>query len=386
MNNDRTNTIADDIIAVSADAIISIDEQQRIIRFNHGAEQIFGYTPEEVLGRPLDMLIPQQFREAHKHHIAAFGKEQIVARHMAGRSQISGLRKSGEEFPAEAAISKIHVGDQIIYTATLRDITERIRGNRLQLAQARAAVRARDDMLSVVSHDLRNPISTMDFSAALIVDLLANSDTRANIEPYLDIIRRSAHRAIDLINNLMDLTRIDAGRLTVVPLSYSVSYLLDRILPDLEVIANEKKIRIEREDVCDDLLVLADEARIGQVFSNIIGNAIKFTPSNGVIRISARQIDDAVEFAISDTGPGISEANLPKIFDRFWQEAKTARLGAGLGLFIAKSVIEAHGGTIHVESELGKGTTFFFNLPMARREADMVSRNSGQPRYDLGME
>lgn len=364
MNNAITEyTIADDIISVSADAIISIDEDQLIIRFNKGAEQIFGYQSKEVLGQSLSVLIPHHFREAHEHHVRAFGGEEAVARHMAERKQISGLRKSGEEFPAEASISKTYINGRTIYTATLRDITERIRGEQSQLAEARAAVRARDDMLSVISHDLRNPISTMDFSAALIIDLLSSSPNALEIVPYLDTIRRAAHRAFGLVNNLMDLTRIDTGRLTVAPACHKVFHLLNHIVPGLQIVAQEKRISLECDPVNKKLTVMADEGRIAQVISNLVDNAIKFTPSGGTIRISAHKNDGFAEFAVSDTGPGIPIAEMSKVFDRFWQEEKNSAMGMGLGLFIAKSVVETHGGRIWVESKDGGGCTFRFTLP-----------------------
>src|SRR5262245_34654761 len=160
-----TDFLIADIVAISADAIICIDDEQNVTLFNEGAEQIFGWTADEMMGKPLDLLLPERFRPMHHSHIASFGESEDRARRMGHRREISGLRKNGEEFPAEAAIAKVKLGSSVVYSVVLRDITDQVAlRKRLQLA-----VNARDDTVSVVAHDLRNPVSAVKMlSAALL--------------------------------------------------------------------------------------------------------------------------------------------------------------------------------------------------------------------------
>ena len=178
-------------------------------------------------------------------------------------------------------------------------------------------------------------------------------------------VERAAKRMTRLIEDLLDVTRVDSGRLSVEPEAHEGDQLLSDALELLRPLADEKSIRIERWAAEGLGMVLADRERVLQVFSNLGGNAIKFTPKSGRVTLTADLDGAMVRFAVADTGPGILEENQARIFDRFWQARKTDRQGAGLGLAIAKGIVEAHGGKIWVESEVGFGTTFFFTLPLA---------------------
>src|SRR4051812_10260882 len=169
-NNAETRRITEfllaDIVAIAADAIICVDSDQNITLFNDGAEQIFGWTAEEMMGKPLELLLPHRFRPDHRGHIDGFRASKENARKMGERREISGVRKNGEEFPAEAAIAKVHMGDTVVYSVVLRDITEQVQlQKRLQ-----RAVHARDETVGVVAHDLRNPVSAVKMlSASLMI-------------------------------------------------------------------------------------------------------------------------------------------------------------------------------------------------------------------------
>jgi len=521
------------IISIAADAIISTDETQHIIMFNEGAEQIFGWARDEILGKPLDLLLPARFRPLHRDHVPSFRAEHETARKMGEReSAIVGLRKSGEEFPAEVAISKLHSGTGWVYTAVLRDVTEQKRTEseqrflaevgpvlatsldyeetlskitelavkdiadlcivetvegdedvrRLRVASrdpskawlcelltdvpleryppdpmrstmetrrpvliqspaetiasfaqseehrralraaeirsivavplmahgrllgamafvsttpsrvygaadvrlaeelaqraalsidnarlyrtAQQATQARDEVLGVVAHDLRNPLNGILMQAAL---LRRRGPEAGRLSRATEGIERAATRLNRLIGDLLDVTRMEAGRLSIEPAGVSAREVVVESVQSQESLATSASLEL-RLDVAPDLAeVWADRDRLLQLLENLVGNAIKFTEPGGRVTVGAKPRDGEVLFWVADTGVGVSAENLPHLFDRFWQARKAERQGAGLGLPIVKGIVEAHGGRIWVESTPGDGSTFFVTIPMARR-------------------
>jgi PAS domain S-box-containing protein len=349
------SSAADDILAISADAIISIDAEQRITRFNRGAEEIFGYTAAEALGQRIEMLIPERFRSTHQQQVEEFGRGGVVARRMGERGQISGVRKSGEEFPAEASISHTNAGGSMMYTVVLRDVTERAR----LYAEAQAAVRARDDVLAVVSHDLGNPLASIRLGATVLLRSLTDEEMKRQAEN----IRTAVDQMQRLIQDLLEIKRIESGYLSLERERSAVTTLLQRAIDTNADITSDRQLTLMNRGGAEDAAVLADPERITQVFANLIGNAAKFTPAGGVIEIGATSSSDSIAFFVHDNGPGIPGEHLPFVFDRFWQARRTGRHGVGLGLAIVKGIVEAHGGSVRVESEEGAGSTFFVQLP-----------------------
>ena len=165
------------------------------------------------------------------------------------------------------------------------------------------------------------------------------------------------------------MSRIESGTLAVDASLTSASGLLDEAVLELEPLATSKGLRFEHQWEGDDVNVPADRGRIAQVFSNLVGNAMKFTETSGLVRVTGRRNGPMVEFVVSDSGAGIAPDDLPRLFDRFWKASKASRGGAGLGLFIVKGIVESHGGTVSVESVLGEGTSFRFTLPGTARPA-----------------
>lgn len=233
--------------------------------------------------------------------------------------------------------------------------------------ESQQAVRAREEVLAIVSHDLRNPLN----ATTLASSLLQTSETISGDErEQLEIIDLSAKRMRRLIEDLLDVTRLEGGkRLPVECAAVEVEPLVAETHGLFKSEAATKSVTIE-SDVDDGMPpVYADRHRVLQVLSNLVGNALKFTPAGGSIRVAAKAIDSRVRFAVSDTGPGIPQEHLHDIFKQYWQAKRTERMGAGLGLPIAKGIVEAHGGEIWVESEQGLGTTFYFTLPIAGEHA-----------------
>jgi len=243
--------------------------------------------------------------------------------------------------------------------------------------QARQATRARDDVLGIVSHDLRNPLNTINMAATFLLDVIGpaglmipggdQGGPAISLPGKLNIVVRAVSRANSLIEDLLDVTRIDAKRLAVDPAMVDGQSLLDEALLDTVLVASEAGIQLTHAWEGVPASVPADRSRIFQVFSNLVGNALKFTSKGGRIDVRGRITGDDAVFTIADTGAGIPAENLPHLFDRFWQARETRRAGAGLGLYIARGIIEAHGGRLWVESTVGVGTTFSFTLPRAPR-------------------
>jgi signal transduction histidine kinase len=231
---------------------------------------------------------------------------------------------------------------------------------------AEQAARAREQVMAVVSHDLKNPLATIQLAVDFLLEEIVPDDAAHEHErEQLHAIHRSAQRMYRLVHDLLDVTEIEAGQLPVARTSLGVHVLVTDALELLRPLANSKRIALVTELSPALPPVEADRERVLQVFSNLGGNAIKFTPQGGRVEIGASLREAMVEFTVRDSGPGIASEDLPHVFDRFWQADRTARNGAGLGLAIAKGIVEAHSGGIRVESELGGGTSFLFTLPVA---------------------
>jgi signal transduction histidine kinase len=227
--------------------------------------------------------------------------------------------------------------------------------------EAEAAVRSREDMLAIVSHDLRNPLGTISMMLSLIEATLADERSRTQA----GIIRRALANMTRLIQDLLDVNGIATGKLVVHRNPVEVRSLLEDCRQSLGPLAAQRNQAFDvAASDCGE--VMADRDRVAQVLSNLVGNAAKFTPEGGRITVSAEAAGREVRFRVGDTGPGIEVRDLPHIFDRFWQARRVRRGGVGLGLAISKGIVEAHGGRIWARSAPGVGSDFYFTLPRPR--------------------
>ncbi len=296
--------------------------------------------------------------------LRTFAPEQIAQ--LKAHGSIGGmllpLQSRGHTLGAILFVSRHLLRQHDPADAALAEELSRRVATALDNARLYAAARA-----AIVAHDLRNPVGTIQMTTDLLMDETFAPEERTK---YYGIIRRASDRMKRLIQDLLDVTSIDAGRLTVDLQPLDVAMLLDDVREMFAAETAEKLQRLEF-DVPPALPVLAiDRERMLQVFSNLIGNAVKFTPEGGLIAVRVASNDRVTRFVVTDTGPGIAADEVEHVFDRFWQSRRARRGGAGLGLAIAKGIVEAHGGTIDVASVPGEGTTFTFTVPLDRPDVE----------------
>jgi signal transduction histidine kinase len=253
---------------------------------------------------------------------------------------------------------------------------------------ARRAAKERDELMSVVAHDLKNPLNTIQLAMKVLQenDRYGDGEKDAMDRHARGAVQRAADRMYRLIHDLLDLSRADAGRLWIRPAAADAEAMLRDAVDTHCEIAAAKSIRLEA--MAEEALpsVLADRERIAQVFSNLIGNALKFTPSGGRVSVRGWRAETGVRFAVEDTGPGIPPEDQGHVFDRYWQAHNASRMGTGLGLSIAKAIVEGHGGSIRVESTPGQGSRFEFSLPTTgetNRLAEPATRGARQEHHWL---
>jgi signal transduction histidine kinase len=233
--------------------------------------------------------------------------------------------------------------------------------------QAQHAAEMRRDLVAVVAHDLKNPLNAVSMAAALLSKSAPAGSDGDRSRRQSGIITRATDRMNRLIHDLLDVSAIDAGRLELELSAHRVGPLVSEALESMGQLAQERQITLERVVAADaeTLAALCDRERLLQVFSNLIGNAIKYTEPGSRITVSAQCVDGALSFAVADTGPGIADEHVPHLFDRFWRVRGRKRDGTGLGLWIVKGLVEAHGGTVSVDTAVGAGAKFSFTVPLA---------------------
>jgi PAS domain S-box-containing protein len=363
------------IIDTALDAVIVMDAQSVIAGWNPQATAIFGWSQEEAIGRPLtDTIIPPHYREAHARGVQRFlatGEGPVLNT----RIEITALHRDGHEFPVELAIAPATTGGQHTFSAFVRDITARKRAEE-ELRQAKEAAevanQAKSEFLANMSHELRTPLNAIiGFSEVLLDKMFGELNARQ--EDYLQDILSSGQYLLSLINDILDLAKVETGKME---LNLSI-FDLRQVLEGSLVMVKERalvhgvSLSLEMDHTLSSLL--GDERKVKQVLFNLLSNAVKFTPNGGKVGIRARTVDGAVEVAVWDTGVGMAEEDQERIFTAFQQieqanEGKTE--GTGLGLTLTKQLIALHGGSIWVDSTPGQGSTFTFMLPLTRATAE----------------
>jgi signal transduction histidine kinase len=273
-------------------------------------------------------------------------------------------------FETTAQVSHAEGGQSQVLSAVTIDVTERRRAaQQLEVSTARLfseaqdAMRSREDLLAIVSHDLRNPLGVVLTSSALLLRSPLPPDKGDRARRQVEAIQRAGNRMNRLIRDLLDFSSIQGGQLSITPRPHDAGSVVAEVLASLE--PPQKSLRLVNQMPAEPIEVTCDRDRLIQTLSNILGNAVKFTPEDGTVAVQARREGAMVRFSVSDTGPGMSAEALQNIFDRYWQAQRKNRDGIGLGLSIVKGIVEAHGGKVWADSRIGAGTTVHFTLPAA---------------------
>jgi PAS domain S-box-containing protein len=358
------------------DAFVAMSADGLITEWNRHAEITFGWPRTEAVGRVLsETIIPPRFREAHNHglaHFLATGEGPVLNRVI----EVRALRRDGREFPAEISIAPVRLGEQYLFAAFIRDVTERKRAEeelRRAKEAAEAANRAKDEFLANVSHEIRTPMNAILGMTDLALDTLLTEDQRQ----YLMTVKSAADALLGIINDILDFAKIEAGKLELDPADFSLRAAVGDTLRALATRAHKKGLELAcnvQSDVPDALI--GDAGRLRQVLLNLVGNAIKFTEHGEVVVLvenaggPAPEGEVSLHFAVTDTGIGIPPEKQAKIFQAFEQEdTSTTRKhgGTGLGLTIAARLAALMDGGITVDSVPGQGSTFAFTARFGRQ-------------------
>jgi PAS domain S-box-containing protein len=367
-----------DLLEAAPDAIIEVDREGRIILLNRVTEKMFGYQREELMGRSVEMLIPEDLRGCHVGHRAHYWNHPQT-RAMGSGLSLSGQRKDGTRFPVEISLSPVYSEDGFRVTAIIRDTSERKQTeDRLRAIQEKytreleernrqieRANRLKSEFLASMSHELRTPLHTIiGFSELLGEELEGPLNDKQ--QRFVNHIHKDSLHLLELINDVLDLSKIEAGRLELRRESFDARAAIDEVLGSIRPQSEAKRLTLEK-NLPDFPPLYADRVRFKQILLNLLSNAVKFTPENGKIRVEAKLDHDVLEVSVIDTGIGIASEEQKSVFDKFYQVGHTTkgvREGTGLGLAITQRLVQEHGGAISVTSQLGKGSRFTFTIPL----------------------
>jgi PAS domain S-box-containing protein len=376
----RVNQRFQNLFEVAPDGIIEADREGRIVLVNRVAERLFGYTREELIGQPVEILVPEELRSTHTHHQQRY-KHDPITRPMGTGLSLRGRRKDGSHFPVEISLSPLRSEDGSHVITVVRDISERKDAeDRLRAAQEEythelelrnreieRANQLKTEFLANMSHELRSPLHTIIGFAELLGEETPG-ELNQKQKRFIGHIHKDSRHLLDLINDLLDLNKIEAGRLELQPQVFDVLAVVEDVVSSVRARAASKSIEIQMS-VSGPIAVFADQLRFKQILHNLLSNAVKFTPEHGSVSIEAACRDGFAEIAVKDNGIGIAEDRHQIVFDKFYQVSAATKggyEGTGLGLAISKRLVEQHGGRIWLNSEEGKGSCFTFTMPLEK--------------------
>jgi PAS domain S-box-containing protein len=361
------------------DAMVIAHHGGSIVYLNGVAERLFGWGRDEILGHPVEVLLPARFRTMHQDHRSGY-QAAPRTRPMGLGLDLFALRKDGSEFAAEISLAPLTVGCEAYAIAAARDVTERkkLEGRALLVREAQEEVRQRDEFLSVASHELRTPVTALQLQLQLLqrAGRAAGAGLPAPLAGKVEALERQTRRIAVLVNELLDVSRLRLGRLELRPEPLDLAEVARDAAAQL---ADEGARHGSRLAVVAGQPVLGrwDRTRIEQVLTNLLANAIKFGQGKP-IAVAVGLAGEMARVEVRDEGIGIEAEDLARIFGRFERAVSTQHFGGlGLGLYIAREIAEAHGGSIDVASTPGRGTTFTVELPCAPPEVARGAARAG---------
>ena len=347
----------------SPEAVIIADQNGRITVFSTGAEVIFGHKAADIVGQPVERLIPDQLRAAHREHAEGFAASHETGRFMSERAEIAGLRANGEVFPAEASLARMSTPDGLFFAVVLRDVTQQ-KAVQTELRNARtaaeAASEAKSRFIANMSHELRTPLNAIIGFSDLLTDPSGYKISEPKQREYARDIGTSGRHLLKIINDILDISRIDLGNIELIPEEVPVEDIVQSCVRMVRIRANEAAI-VLMVDIEPDLPALqADRRLLTQALLNLLSNAIRFTTAGGHVVIGAcRSVDGTLHLFVRDNGIGMKAEQIARIGEPFVQgDTRLERQfdGSGLGLSITKRLVEMHKGTLDIESTPGVGT------------------------------
>jgi len=367
------------LIETAVDGVIIIDYLGKVQEYNPACERLFGYRAEEVVGNNVRMLMPAPYHEEHDQYLSRYrttGVRRIIG---IGR-EVEGRRKDGSTFPMELSVGGARPGDKRVFVGIIRDVTARHaaeRSLRIAKEQAEGASRAKSLFLANMSHEIRTPMNAvLGYTQVLEND----ADLPAKFRRPLRAIRSAGNHLLSLIDDILDLSKIEAGAMELHARNFDLVVLLEGVAEMFQMRCEQK--RLEWEASCDiqQPVVVGDDRKLRQVLINLLGNAVKFT-DRGKIRLEVVQSRQRYRFAVVDTGPGISEQGRERLFRPFQQaEEGSVKGGTGLGLAISARQIELMGGRLELDTVLGEGCRFHFELELPAAGVPAAQSDDGSPR------
>lgn len=338
------------VMDAASDGIVTIDDKARVETVNREAAEMFGYEPADVPGLPATIFWAPGNLEPLLEEIAIALSEGRPFE--ARERELVGQRRDGSQFPVEVNVSDVPGGEGPSFVAVMRDITERKRIQQMK-----------DEFISVVSHELRTPLTSINGALGLLAGgVLKDQPDKA--DRMIEVAAMDTSRLMRLVNDMLDLERIHAGRVELVMAPVQGLTLIERAKDAMQALADEANVLLACEG--QPISLVADEDRLLQVLTNLVGNAVKFSEPGAAVTLSVAPGPQGARFEVADQGRGIPHEMLHSVFERFQQvdmSDQRQKGGTGLGLAICKAIVESHGGRIWVESEIGSGSTFIFTIP-----------------------
>ncbi|MFI3156539.1 MAG: PAS domain S-box protein [Methylococcaceae bacterium] len=345
-----TQSILDNVI----DGIITIDGRGIVQSFNLAAESIFGYAADEIIGCNINRLMPEPYHSEHNGYLENYHATGIPRIIGIGR-EVEGRRKDGSVFPMDLAVSRSTYQGQPLFIGSVRDITER---KRMDLMKT--------EFVSTVSHELRTPLTSISGALGLIAGG-ALGELSGQAKLMLDIAYKNSKRLALLINDLLDMEKLSAGKMHLDLQPQLLMPLVEQALEAVRAYGEQYQVNFELTERADDVQVRVDSGRLQQVLSNFLSNAAKFSPPGAQVEVAVQQCKNRVQVDVTDHGPGIPAEFRSRIFQKFSQADSSdtrQKGGTGLGLAISKELIERMDGLIGFDSEQGRGTRFYFCVPV----------------------